>query len=138
MLSRKLRTTIIFAALSILVLGIYLSMVTANMGAVRIYNLSDLVGHEGEYKDKEIEVSGIVKHYYSFYMHEDFWLESEDGLRIPVEVRQSGLSMPPENAKITVRGMLVYHEFEGGFYSIHADYWDFNNPPRTSEQAVPR
>jgi hypothetical protein len=87
-----------------------------------------LLKRQGELEGEAVEVTGKVKYYVSFLMHEDFWLEDDNGSKIPVEVRQNGLPLPNENTRITVKGELVRHEFEGGFCSIHADSWEELNP----------
>jgi len=86
-------------------------------------DLSYLAKHLPEFDGVAIRTNGTAKYYVSFIMHEDFWLQAPDGVAIPVETRQSDLSRPPENFLIIVEGVVVWHDFEGGFYSIHADSW---------------
>ena len=86
-------------------------------------DLSYLAKHLPEFDGVAIRTNGTVKFYASFIMHEDFWLQAPDGVAIPVEVRQSDLPKPPENLSIMIEGVVVWHDFEGGFYSIHADSW---------------
>jgi len=91
-------------------------------------DLSYLIKHIQEFEGVAIRTNGTVKFYISFIMHEDFWLQAPDGLAVPVEIRQNDLPRPPENLPITVEGVVVWHSFEGGFYSIHADSWKGVSP----------
>ena len=86
-------------------------------------DLSYLIKHIQEFEGVAIRTNGTVKFYTSFIMHEDFWLQAPDGLAVPVEIMQNDLPRPPENLPIIVEGVVVWHSFEGGFYSIHADSW---------------
>jgi hypothetical protein len=113
----------ILLALSITILGVYMRWSTADtVGIVKISDLSDLIRRKGEYEGVRIKVKGTVRYLISFLMYEDFWVESNNDSKIPVEVRRSGLQVPPENAYIMVRGTLVHQDFEGQHYSIQADY----------------
>ena len=91
-------------------------------------DLSYLAKHLPEFDGVAIRTNGTVKFYISFIMHEDFWLQAPDGIAIPVEIKQNDMPRPPENLPITVEGVVVWHSFEGGFYSIHADSWKGVSP----------
>jgi len=91
-------------------------------------DLSYLIEHVNEFENKEVKVVGYVKYYVSIYQYEDFWLDPDErgiGRAIPVKVTQIGLPRPPENSHISVEGVVVYKELEGGFFCIHANSWTY-------------
>jgi hypothetical protein len=72
-----------------------------------------------------IKTRGIVKHLISFYMFEDFWLQSEDFGEIPAVVRFAGLPVPPEGSYIEVSGTMEYCELEGGFCYLNIQSYSY-------------
>jgi hypothetical protein len=71
-----------------------------------------------------IKTRGIVKYLMSFYMFEDFWLQSENG-SIPAVVRYAGLPVPPEGSCIEASGTIEYSELEGGFYYLNIQSYSY-------------
>lgn len=84
-------------------------------------SLSYLSMHREEFCGKEVRVIGTVDFLYSIYMFEDFWLSRT----IPVVVRFANLSMPLENSRIEVFGVIEYCKLEGGFFYLNAHYWRY-------------
>ena len=72
-----------------------------------------------------ITVFGKVEFWASYYMFEDFWLQTQDGPIIPVVARLSGLPVPPKDSVIEVVGTMKYSTLEGGFYYLDAQSWSY-------------
>jgi len=120
-MERKAVSGIMLALFLISMLSLAFNITSVSAEYVDV-DLSYLVIHIAEFEGLQVRTSGTVKYYFSFYMHEDFWLEAPDRKAIPVEV--STLPLPPENTVIIVEGTVVWHDLERGFYSIHADSWE--------------
>ena len=86
--------------------------------------LADLSVSVEDFRDKKIWTKGTVKFWGSFYMYEDFWL-TQGSYRIPIVVREAGLSVPSENSSITIWGTVKYSEIEGGFFYLNATSWSY-------------
>lgn len=84
-------------------------------------NLSYLATHMEELCGKKVRVVGTVHFLCSIYMFEDFWLN----WAIPVVVRFANLSLPLENSRIEVFGVIDYCKLEGGFFYLEAHHWRF-------------
>lgn len=125
--------------------------VTTNSGRVKAQNLNCtavdnyveleyLAGHIGEFEGSFVTTNGTVRYYASIFMFEDFWLEAQKGVRIPVVTRFAGLPEPREGLLIKVSGKIEYCMLEGGFYFLNATSWKTvdASPTSTLPQTQPQ
>lgn|GEM_PF-6498776 len=137
MFSTMPRLKVIRVILSSL-LGLSIFSVAANLMSVKtavgIQNLSYavvdayvdlkyLAEHIAEFEGVFVTTNGTARYYASFFMFEDFWLEAQNGARIPVVARFAGLPVPSEGLLIEVSGKIEYCRLEGGFYFLNATSW---------------
>lgn len=85
-------------------------------------NLSYLATHLEEFYGRKVKTTGTVhSQLCSIYMFEDFWLSRA----IPVVIRFANLSMPLENSRIEIFGIIDYCRLEGGFFYFNAHRWRY-------------
>jgi hypothetical protein len=95
----------------------------ANQDEYLDVDLEHLIANRRDFLGVRIRTTGIVKFGISFYMFEDFWLESASGTAIPTVVRFAGLSPPPAGSFVEVVGVVEYSDLEGGFFYLNVSQW---------------
>ena len=95
-------------------------------------DLSYLANHLSDFENRSVTTNGTVRFYASIYMFEDCWLEAQDGAKIMVVTRLSGLSVPVNGSLIEVSGTIEHSNLEGGFHFLKASSWKIASMPEFS------
>ena len=95
-------------------------------------DLSYLANHLLEFENRSVTTNGTVGFYASIYMFEDCWLEAQDGAKIMVVTRLSGLSAPANGSTAEVSGTINHSNLEGGFHFLNASSWKIASMPEFS------
>ncbi len=100
-------------------------------------DLNYLAGHLAEFENLTVTTNGTVTDGASIYMFEDFWLQAQNGGKIMIVTRSSGLSVPSNGSFIEVSGVIQHSILEGGFYFLNATSWKAETLPEFPNSVLP-